>query len=156
MRVVLADDAIEVRLARWEKVLGLLGDIVVPLSDVSAACVVDDPIAVAMGSGTKVGLRLPWFYYVARSIRLDRAFIVRRRLPGLSFAVSNAGSLKEVLVSTPDAADIAARLGGLTDGPVALLAGGFGVAEPSERPQGEQGDEGERGQEGEQRVARDP
>ena len=110
MRIQVTDDSVEVLLSRWQKILGLLGDIRVPRADVSDVQVIDDPVRVAMGAGVKVGLRLPWFYFVARTIRLDQAFIVRRGIPGLSFAVHNHGSLSRVLVSTPDAAKLAQQL----------------------------------------------
>jgi hypothetical protein len=64
-----------------------------------------------MSAGMKAGLRLPWLYYVCRTIRLDQAFVVRRGLPALSFAVRNHGALRRVLVSTPDAAELARQLG---------------------------------------------
>jgi hypothetical protein len=63
-----------------------------------------------MRTGIKVGLRLPWLYYVARTIRLDQVFVVRRGVPGLSFAVHGEGPLRRVLLSTPDAAELAQRL----------------------------------------------
>ena len=110
MRVQLTDDALEILLKRWEKILGLLGDIRVPRADVSDVTVVEEPVHAAMGTGLKAGLRLPWVCYVARTIRLDQAFIVRRGVPGLSFAVRNHGALTKVLVSTPDAEDLARRL----------------------------------------------
>ena len=98
-------------LARWQKVLGLMKDIRVPLVDVSDVGVVEDPIREALGTGLKVGLRLPWLYYVARTIRLDQVLIVRRRVPALSFAVRNNDPLRSVLVSTPEAEQLARRLG---------------------------------------------
>lgn len=110
MRVRLTEDSVEVLLAPWEKALGLLGDITVPRADVSDVQVVPEPIREAMSAGIKVGLRLPWFYYVARTIRLDQAFAVRRGVPALSFAVRNHGALQHVLVSTPDAEALARRL----------------------------------------------
>jgi hypothetical protein len=110
MRVLLTEDAIEVRLAPWERALGLLRNITVPLADLSDVQVVADPLREAMAAGIKVGLRLPWLYFVARTIRLDQAFVVRRGVPGLSFAVRNQGPLRRVLVSTPEAAQIARRL----------------------------------------------
>jgi hypothetical protein len=110
MRVRVTEDSVEVLLSRWEKVLGLLGDIRVPRADVSEVEVVGDPVRRAMGAGIKVGLRLPWLYYVARTLRLDRAFLVRRGVPGLSFAVRNHGALKHVLVSTPEAEELAGQL----------------------------------------------
>lgn len=101
----------ELRLARWQKVLGLLGDIRVARADVGDVEVVRDPIARAMSAGTKVGLRLPWLYFVARTIRLDEAFVVRRGVPALSFSVNDTGKLHKVLVSTPDAERLARQLG---------------------------------------------
>jgi hypothetical protein len=111
VRVRVTDDSIEVLLARWEKILGLMKDIRVPLGDVSDVRVVDDPIRETVGTGLKAGLRVPWLYYVARTIRLDRAFVVRRGVPALSFSVRNHGPLHSVLVSTPDAVQLAERLG---------------------------------------------
>jgi hypothetical protein len=111
VRVRVTEDSVEVLLSRWEKVLGLLGDIDVARTDVSEVRVVEDPVREAMGTGIKVGLRLPWLYYVARTIRLDRAFVVRRGVPGLSFTVRNHGALTHVLASTPDAEDLARLLG---------------------------------------------
>jgi hypothetical protein len=104
------DESVEVLLARWEKILGLMGDIRVPLADVVDVRFVEKPIREAMGSGIKAGLRLPGIYYVARTIHLDRAFAVKRGLPGLAFAVRNQGPLESVLVSTADAKGLAQRL----------------------------------------------
>ena len=109
MRIEVTDDSVEVLLSRWQKILGLIGDIRVPRADVSDVQVVEDPVREAMGIGIKVGLRLPWFYYVARTINLDQAFIVRRGVPGLSFAVHNQ-RLTRVLVSTPRAQELAQQL----------------------------------------------
>ena len=111
MRVELTEQTLEVRLSFWQKLLGLLGNIKVARADVSDVQVVEDPVRAAMDAGIKVGLRLPWFYYVARTIRLDQAFVVRRGIPALSFAVRNNGALNRVLVSTPEAQDLARRLG---------------------------------------------
>lgn len=110
MRVRVSDDSIEVLLSPWEKALGLMKDISVPLADVSDVSVVEDPIRETMGTGLKAGLRLPWLYYVARTIRLDRAFAVRRGVPALSFSVRNHDPLRRVLVSTPDAHELQRRL----------------------------------------------
>ena len=110
VRVVLTDDSLEIRLAIWEKALGLLRSIRVPRADVSDVHVVEDPVREAMQAGIKVGLRLPWVYFIARTIALDRAFIVRRGVPALSFAVRNQGNLERVLVSTPHARELAREL----------------------------------------------
>ncbi len=96
--------------APWEKALGLLGNITVARSDVSEAQVVGEPLREAMSAGMKAGLRLPWLYYVARTIRLDQVFAVRRGLPALSFAVRNHGALRRVLVSTSEAEALARQL----------------------------------------------
>lgn len=110
VRVHLNDEEIEIRLTPLEKALGLLGNIRVPLSDVGEVRVVDDPLYDVMRAGLKVGLRLPWLYYVCRSIRLDRAWAVRRGVPALSFEVRNHGALEHVTVSTHDAHALAQRL----------------------------------------------
>ena len=103
MHIALSDEYVEVRLAKWQKLLGLLRDIRVARTELSDVRVVEDPLREAMSSGIKVGLRLPWLYYVARTIHLDEAFVVRRGVPGLSFAVDNGTALRRVLVSTHDA-----------------------------------------------------
>jgi len=112
VRVHLFEEKIEIRLAPLEKVLGLLGNICVPRSDLSDVQVLEDPLHEVMRAGLKVGLRLPWLYYVCRSIRLDEAWAVRRGVPALSFAVRNHGALERVTVSTPDARELAQRLEG--------------------------------------------
>ncbi len=111
MRVRLTEDSVEVLLAPWEKALGLLGNISVPRADVSDVQVVQDPVREAMTAGLKAGLRLPWLYYVCRTIGLDQAFVVRRGVPALSFAVRNRRALRRVLVSTPEAEALARTLG---------------------------------------------
>ena len=111
MRVLLTDEAIEVRLSRWQKVLGLMRDICVPRASIGDVAVVADPVREAMSTGMKVGLRLPWLYYAARTIKLDQVFVVSRRVPALSFTVSDGGPLRRVLVSTAEAAELARRLG---------------------------------------------
>jgi hypothetical protein len=112
MRVQVTDESVDVLLSRWQKVLGLMRDIRVPRRDVSDVRVVDDPMRETMATGIKVGLRLPWLYYVARTIRLDQVFVVRRGMPALSFAVRNHDPLRRVLVSTGDADELARRLRG--------------------------------------------
>jgi hypothetical protein len=112
VRVLVTDDSVEVLLSRWQKLLGLMKDIRIPRADVSDAEVVEEPVREAMSAGIKVGLRLPWLYFAARTIRLDQAFVVRRKRPALSFRVSNHGPLQRVLVSTPDAEELARRLQG--------------------------------------------
>jgi hypothetical protein len=110
MQVVVTEDSVEVRLAWWQKMVGLMRSITVPRTDVSDVEVEPDPVGVAMRAGMKAGLRLPWLYFVARTIRLDQMFVVRRRVPALSFRVANQGALERVMVSTRDAEALAERL----------------------------------------------
>jgi hypothetical protein len=110
MRVTVDERAVQVRLAPWEKALGLMRNISVERDDVSDVQVVQDPLREAMGTGVKVGLRLPWLLYVARTLRLDQVFVVRRGVPALSFAVRNHGALRRVLLSTPRAHELASQL----------------------------------------------
>jgi hypothetical protein len=110
VRVHLSEEKIEIRLAPLEKALGLIRDIRVPLSEVSDVQVAEDPLREVMRAGLKVGLRLPWLYYVCRTIRLDRAWAVRRGVPAISFAIRNHGALEHVTVSTRDAHELAQRL----------------------------------------------
>jgi hypothetical protein len=113
VRIDVTDEYLEVRLAPWQKALGLMRDIRVARADISDVHVVADPVREAMRGGVKVGLRLPWIYFVARTIGLDQAFVVRRGVPGLSVAFENDKRLRRLLVSTPDADELARRL---TDG----------------------------------------
>jgi hypothetical protein len=110
VRIHLDHDAVEIRLTLGEKALGLLRSIRVPLADVSDIQVLENPMRAVMGSGLKIGLRLPWVYYLARSIKLDQLWIVRRGTPAVSFAVRNQGALRRVTVSTRDAQGLAAQL----------------------------------------------
>lgn len=110
MHINVSDDHVEVRLALWEKVLGLMRNIRVARTDVSDVRIVADPVREAMSAGIKVGLRVPWLLYVARTIRLDEVFVVRRRVPGLSFAVHNDTALHRVLLSTRRAEELAQQL----------------------------------------------
>jgi hypothetical protein len=113
VRVRVTEDSLDVLLRPWQRALGLMKDIHIAIADVSDVRVVDDPLGEVGGSGLKAGLRLPRLYYIARTIRLDRVFLVRRGVPALSFAVRNHEPLRSVLVSTPDAHELAQRLGGV-------------------------------------------
>jgi hypothetical protein len=110
VRVDVTEDTVEVLLSRWQKVLGLMRDIRLPRADVSDVAVVAEPVREAMGTGIKVGLRLPWLCYVARTIKLDQVFVVTRRVPALSFSVHGHEPLRRVLVSTPQAEQLARQL----------------------------------------------
>jgi hypothetical protein len=112
MRVQIDEGSVRIELAPWEKALGLMKDITIPRAQLGEVRVVEDPIKEAMASGMKAGLRLPWLSYIARTIRLDQAFIVRRGVPGLSLEIHGHGPLRRVLVSTPDAQELSDRLRG--------------------------------------------
>jgi hypothetical protein len=110
MHVKTTADTLEVRLSRREKVLGLMGDIRLQLSDVEDVQVVAEPLREVRRAGLMAGLRVPWLYYVARTLRLDEVWIVRRGVPALSFGVRGSGTLKRVVLSTPEADSLAQRL----------------------------------------------
>ena len=110
MRVVVGEESVEVLLAPWEKALGLMRNLTVARADISEVEVIQDPMREAMTSGMKIGLRLPWLLYVARTLRLDQLFIVRRGVEGLSFVVSNHRYLRRVLLSTRQADELAKQL----------------------------------------------
>jgi hypothetical protein len=110
VRIEITDEYVEIKLAPWQRLLGLMRDIRVARADVSEVRVVADPVREAMRAGIKVGLRVPWLCFVARTITLDEAFVVRRGVPGLSFGVENDRRLRRVLVSTPAADELARRL----------------------------------------------
>lgn len=112
MRVHLSDQRLEIRLSPLEKALGLMRDITVSRSAITDVRVLDEPLYEVMRVGLKVGLRMPWLYYVCRTIRLDQAWAVRRGIPALSFAVHDQGVLEHVTVSTPEACELARMLGG--------------------------------------------
>ncbi len=111
MQLSVDDDSVQIRLALWQKVLGLMRNITIRRAEIERVEVIEDSMRPALQSGIKVGLRLPWLYYVARTIRLDEAFIVRRGVPALVISVNGQSPLRRVFLSTPDAADLAARLG---------------------------------------------
>lgn len=112
MRLTLSDEAIEIHLSWWERLLGLMRDIRVPRASIGDVSVEEEPLKAIRGTGLKAGLRLPGLIYVARSIKLDRAWIVRRGVPALSFSVDDGRALTHVTVSTPQAQELAQRLRG--------------------------------------------
>ena len=112
MRLTVSDDAIEIRLSWWEKLLGLMRDIRVARASIGDVAVEDEPLKAIRGTGLKAGLRVPGLIYVARSIKLDRAWIVRRGVPALTFSVHDGSPLTHVTVSTPQAHELARRLRG--------------------------------------------
>jgi hypothetical protein len=110
MRVEITAGTLEVCLSRRGKILGLMGNIRLQLGDLKDVQVVAEPLREVRRAGLMAGLRVPWLYYVARTIRLDEVWIVRRGVPALSFGVRGSGTLKRVVLSTPEAEGLAQRL----------------------------------------------
>jgi hypothetical protein len=110
VRLHISEQEVEIRLSLLEKVLGLLGNIRLARAEISDVRVVEDPLHDVMRAGLKVGLRLPWLYYVCRTIKLDQAWVVRRGVPAVSFAVHGHPSLRRVTVSSPDARELVRSL----------------------------------------------
>jgi hypothetical protein len=110
VQVTIDEHSIHIRLALWQKVLGLMGNIEIPRADLTDVQVVQQPLRQVAAAGLKAGLRVPGYYYVARTLRLDEAFVVRRGVPALSLSLDGEGSLRRVIVSTPGAAELAQAL----------------------------------------------
>lgn len=110
VQIELTRDAVVVRLSWWQKLLGLMRNVRVPLSDVNGAEVVEKPVRQAGRAGLKFGLRVPFLYFAARTIRLDQMFLVRRGVPGLSLSIDGDGPLQHLLVSTPRAEELAREI----------------------------------------------
>lgn len=110
MRVEITSQAVEVRLSWWQRLLGLMRNMTVPLGDISGVEVIENPVSVAARAGIKVGLRLPFLLFAARTLKLDEAFLVRRGVPALSVEIAGEGHLRRLLVSTPRAAELAREL----------------------------------------------
>jgi hypothetical protein len=112
MRVEISGDVLEVRLAWWQKILGLMRDIRIDLAHVENVQVVEEPLREVRRAGLMAGLRVPWVYYVARTIRLDEIWIVRRGVPAVSFSVRGEGALKRVVLCAPGVHALAQQLAG--------------------------------------------
>jgi hypothetical protein len=110
VRVEIGPAEVVVRLAWWQKLLGLMRDIHIPLRDVERAEQVDGAVGLVARAGIKVGLRVPALYYAARSLRLDEAFVVRRGGPALSISLGGESHLRRVLVSTSAAGELAREI----------------------------------------------
>ncbi len=110
VRVEIGPDAVRVKLAWWQKLLGLMRDITIPFSEIDATEVIGDGVRVASRAGMKVGLRLPSLYFVARTMRLDEAFLVRRGVPALSISLGGDSHLRRVLISSPRADELAEQI----------------------------------------------
>ncbi len=99
------------RLALWQKVLGLLRDIRVARADISDVRVVADPVREAMRAGIKVGLRLPWLLLRRAQHPPGRSLRRAPRRPAPVLRVENGTArCSRVLLSTPDADELAQHL----------------------------------------------
>jgi hypothetical protein len=109
-RVRVADGRLTVRLRPWEKVAGLLGDLDVPLTAVATAEAVPD------GARAVRGVRAPGLAWPGgprigtwRGRGATRWVAVRPGQPALRLALQGE-RYDEVLVTTPEAAPLAAAL----------------------------------------------
>ncbi len=99
------------QLTTAEKVAGLHGDITVPLSSVSSVQVVDD--AVAATSGLRApGLAIPGSTKIGTWRGKDgKSFVVARRGMSAVKVELTGQEFTGLLVSTPDAQEVATRIG---------------------------------------------
>jgi hypothetical protein len=116
--VRLGDGTVLVELARWERVFaGRRSRIVVPVRAVVRAEPVERPTAAAATPGGRSGLVITGVLKVGRwgiGTGKHRFVSVRRGVPGLRLVLDRSAAEElgydELLVSTPDAAGIAAAL----------------------------------------------
>ena len=107
--VHLSSDAIAVRLSGFERVAGLLGDLDVPVASVASAVAVSDGLREARGMRAP-GLDVPGRVKIGTwRGRAGRSYVAVRRGPALLLRLNGFG-YDTVLVSTPDAERLAARL----------------------------------------------
>jgi hypothetical protein len=111
MRIELTQETLEIRLAAWERALGLMGNLSLPRSSITRADLRDDGPAAVAHWWPKVGLRLPGILYIARSFDGRQRFIVRRGEPAVELEVGPASTPRVVVFSTPDAERLARELG---------------------------------------------
>jgi hypothetical protein len=109
----LVDDVLHVRLRPWQRVAGLLRDLRVPVADVSSVEVLPDGLAAVRGLRAP-GLALPSTRYGTwRRRRQGRTLLsyvaVDRGVPALRLGLTGS-RFADVLVSSPDAEAVAARL----------------------------------------------
>ena len=110
--VELRGDTVAVHLTRWEKVAGLLRDVEFPRSAVVSAEALPDGIGAAKGLRAP-GLAWPGLRKVGTWRRRGSRTLVavRRGEPALRLRLEGT-AWSQVLVSTPDAEALAARLSG--------------------------------------------
>lgn len=108
-QVKIDDGRLQVRLTRFEKVAGLLGDLDVPLASVTSA------EAVADGLSSLTGIRAPGLAVPGRRIGTwrgrgaTRFVVLRSGSPALRVRL-RGHRYDELLVATPDAEALAGRL----------------------------------------------
>ena len=102
-------DVLQVRLSAPEKVAGLLRDVEVPVASVRRATVEADALGAVRGVRAP-GLALPGRVKIGTWRGHGRTLVaVRRGVPALRLELTR-GPYDAVLVSTPDAAALAAQL----------------------------------------------
>ena len=109
-RLRLEDDTLHLELTTTEKAAGLRGDVRVPLAAVRNVAVEEDALAAVRGLRAP-GLALPGRTKIGTWRRRGhRGFVVARRdVPAVRVRLAGA-PYDELIVSTGDARDVAARL----------------------------------------------
>jgi hypothetical protein len=110
---ILIDGAtLTVVLSRWEKLAALHGDVTVPLAAVEGVRVVDEPLPAVTGLRAP-GLALPGRTKIGtwRASGRRTFAVARAGVPAVCVDLSGAGYAR-LVVSTPDAHDVDARLQG--------------------------------------------
>jgi hypothetical protein len=107
MRLVLTPTHLEVRLAPFEKLGALRGDLHIPRERIVSADVVPEPTRTI--HGFKVGLRIPGWRFVCWTGVFRHFWAIRSDAPAVHLTLRD-GRMREATVCDPDAARIAAEL----------------------------------------------
>ena len=109
MNVTLTPTHLEVRLATWEKLAGLTTDHHIARERIAAAMLDPTPMDSIRGR-FKAGLRVPGLRFVCWTWNPMTFWSISRGTPVLRVTV-RGGRLRQLVVSTPDAASLARALG---------------------------------------------
>jgi hypothetical protein len=109
-------NSLVLRFTTFEKIAGLVRDTRVPLSAIRSAALVEDGLAAARGLRAP-GLGLPGIRKLGtwRTLGAKSLVSVRRGVPAVRVTL-DSGRYDTLLVSTPDAAAVAARLAATSTG----------------------------------------
>lgn len=109
MNLIVTPDHVDVELTTFENVAALRRDIRIPRSAVTAARVDPDPLRSIRGR-FKYGLRIPGRLFVCGTEWGRHFWAIRRGVPAVTVSFDDGRKLREVTVSTPRAAELAAEL----------------------------------------------